>query len=382
MRAYSAVATCAGLALILAAFLLAGCSREADLPEARILPVEAATVEPTEGYTRRHVFLGRVESRQSSALGFELSGRITRILVDLGDEVTGDAPLAFLDTERLDARRTEIDAALREARAAQALAKSTLDRNRQAFESNSVSAQQLDEALQAYAQRVAATDRLAAQLEFVDVDLRKSVLRAPWPAVIARRHVDEGEVIQPGQAVLRLQESNAPRVRVGVTREAADTLQPGQAVHLTVGQQHRPGRIERIAPVLTADARTVDVLIAVDNHRRPVPDGTVAEFVWDERVEKPGFWLPRSALTEGERGLWACFVAAPLEEDSAGATHRLERRPLEWVHQEGERVFVRGPLQAGETVVASGMHRVGVGQRVTLTDARTTVAQKETDPTP
>ena len=50
------------------------------------------------------------------------------------------------------------------------------------------------------------------------------------------------------------------------------------------------------------------------------------------------------------------------------ATHRISRREVELVHQESGRVFVRGRLQDGATVVSSGLHRVVPGQWV-LVDA-------------
>jgi hypothetical protein len=48
---------------------------------------------------------------------------------------------------------------------------------------------------------------------------------------------------------------------------------------------------------------------------------------------------------------------------------RLAVRPLEVLYQDGDRVFVRGPLAAGETLVATGLHRVVPGQLVRVLGA-------------
>ena len=83
-----------------------------------------------------------------------------------------------------------------------------------------------------------------------------------------------------------------------------------------------------------------------------------------------GTWLPLSALTESSRGSWAAYVAVEsrVREEADGASHRLTRRDVEIVHAESERVFVRGTLAAGDTVVVEGLQRLVPGQRVRLAD--------------
>jgi multidrug efflux pump subunit AcrA (membrane-fusion protein) len=81
-----------------------------------------------------------------------------------------------------------------------------------------------------------------------------------------------------------------------------------------------------------------------------------------ETIESAGFWLPTSALLRRQRGLWCCYVVVVDRERPS--TGRVETRDLEVLHTEGQRVFVRGTLQPGETVIAAGTHRVVPGQRV------------------
>jgi hypothetical protein len=47
----------------------------------------------------------------------------------------------------------------------------------------------------------------------------------------------------------------------------------------------------------------------------------------------------------------------------------VERRDVELLHSDGDRVYVRGTLSADETVVARGTHRLVHGQRVQVTNA-------------
>jgi hypothetical protein len=110
----------------------------------------------------------------------------------------------------------------------------------------------------------------------------------------------------------------------------------------------------------------VDAILIPANPDQPaVRDlrrGDLVELALSEWIAEPGVWLPISALTQGSRGLWSAYALDATTDDAASA--RLEVRPLEVIYQEGDRVFVRGALAAGEHLVAAGLHRVVPGQRV------------------
>jgi multidrug efflux pump subunit AcrA (membrane-fusion protein) len=79
-----------------------------------------------------------------------------------------------------------------------------------------------------------------------------------------------------------------------------------------------------------------------------------------------GFWLPVEALTRGDRGLWSVLAVNTGEEAGSAV---VERRDVELLHSDGDRVYVRGTLSADETVVARGTHRLVHGQRVEVTNS-------------
>jgi hypothetical protein len=83
-------------------------------------------------------------------------------------------------------------------------------------------------------------------------------------------------------------------------------------------------------------------------------------------VGEPGVWLPLSALTEGVRGLWQAYALAPLADARPGvvAGQRVTPLPVEVLHYDGDRAYVRGPFAHGTPVVAGGLHRVVPGQLV------------------
>jgi len=354
----------AGIALVLAALPSAG----TEEPRVLSVPVLEAALDP--GYDLRRPFIGRVEAARSSDLGFELSGTLASVLADEGDTVGAGQVLARLDDARLKARRGELSAGLAQARADLALARATLARVEKARDFEGVSDQEVDQARQQVAALEAAEALARSRLASVDVDLDKSVLAAPWDATVIARHVDEGQVLAPGQPVFSLIERAPLEVRVGVAGDTVVALAPGGRVAVEVAGEELSGTVRAVLPVRDPRARTVDVLIQLPGDA-PVLPGDIARLLLERRVDTPGAWLPIGALAEARRGLWSVFVAVPAEGGAApgGATHRLERRLVQLVHQESDRAFVQGALADGDLVVADGLQRVSQGQFVRVVPA-------------
>ncbi len=361
-----------GGALLLALALACGGDTEPDAtPSERVLQVEVAPAETTTSYAVRRNYVGQVEARRRSQVGFDLPGTLVSAGVDEGDPVAAGALLAALDTDRLRARRRELEAAQAQARTSRDLAASTLERVRRAASRNAVSAQDVDEAAQRHLSAEAALERTDAQIELIDVDLAKSSLRSPFPAIVARRFIDEGQVLAAGTPVFELLERERPRARIGVGPEVARTLSHGGTYAVDVRGREVEATLLRALPEQNASTRTVDLLFELDSSLEELRVGETASLAFDREVLEEGFWLPVSALTESLRGLWSCYVAVPLPAGTE-ATHTLEKRQLETLELDSApgsgqpRAFVRGALASGDLVVTGGLQRLTPGQRVTV----------------
>ncbi len=353
---------------IAAAMVLAACGQDDPAANARaqeILRVAVTPLEASDEYTVTSTFAGRVEAPRRSQLGFELGGELVDVRVDEGDAVKAGAVLAALDQDRLDAARREAQAALDQAQAQQALATNTLERSEAAVAFNGISDQELDQARQAAATSQAAVDAAAARVRRLDLDIRKSTLRAPYDARVIARMADEGEILAAGRPVLTLQESGNREVRIGVTRDIAATLATGQLETLDVGGVQVAATLTAIVPARNPATRTVDVVYELNTDS--VFPGDLARLARSRSLPESGYWLPLGALAEGSRGLWSAYVATPLPtKDADGATHALSARAVEVIHQAGDRLYVRGAIEPGELYVTSGLQRVVSGQTVRI----------------
>ena len=346
---------------------------------AEVLPVETVVLQSLDSLEISEKFVGRVVASRRSDLGFERAGTVTRIDVDEGDRVRKGAFLAGLDTAILEARRREQTAQMAQSRATYHeiearldFAKATVKRRDGLIRNSHVSQQSYDEAVfdeRALAAKLKATEAtvaaVRAEVDVLEAELARSKLVAPFDGTIIARKVDEGTAVAAGVPILSLIEDEALEVRVGVSDTVATNLRAGQVYDIRIGGGTHPAVLRAVLPTVDPETRTIQaVFLLPDAPERNLRSGQMATLEIPRRIQEPGFWLPISGLTSGRRGLWSVYVAVP--ETGGNGAARIERRDVQVIHGETDRVFVRGTLRDGERAVVTGLHRLVPGQRVKL----------------
>ncbi|MBK5969427.1 hypothetical protein CCR91_11790 [Thiorhodovibrio winogradskyi] len=332
------------------------------------LLVDVVPVEPRTRVELKQIFVGRVEARQRSELGFERGGRLTKLLVREGDQVAAGDSLARLDKSLLLAARAERLAELANAKAELALAEATARRYQASVADGAVTHQALDEAREGATAAAARVQLAQARIDALDLDVTKTELRAPFAGTIIARLADTGRVVAAGSPIVVLQEDSAPEIRIAVAGALADQLVPDAHYPLQVGDQVFTVRLRALLPVRSALSLTVDALFEPTEEGTAPRPGTPVELHLTKQVAEDGFWLPLAALSAGDRGLWRALMAAPLDDAAldAGRPERatLVARPLQMLHLGSACAFVRGALGRGDWVLAGGAQRVVPGQSV------------------
>jgi membrane fusion protein (multidrug efflux system) len=334
-----------GLASMIAA-LVAGCSADA-IPAAKDSGPEPLAVEATPvkrgPLAPRIASNARLEARREATVRTETGGDVLAVLVEEGDRVAAGQVLARLDgTHALIQHRERVAIAERgQARAGRtaALAARGLA---------STDALETDIAI--------ATDaRLAADLSATAVGDRE--LRAPFPGVVARRHVKAGHRLGPGEAAFTIIDPSDLRAEIAVPERDLLRLAPGQPARV----------VAEAAPGCAIEARVSDLSPSID--RRTGTGAARIEFSDPHGQCRPGLsvrvsvefanlaeavLVPRAALVDGADGA-AVFVV----EDGLAV-----RRPVELGLEEGEWIQVTRGLEGGERVVTLGQQRLVPGDPV------------------
>ncbi len=389
------------------------------LAQAAIVPVETFEVVSLNHAEIPRQFTGIVKPRRASQIGFNRIGVIEDILVERGQRVEADAIIATLNNSLLQSnlkavkaqyraaeaklselvagpRAQTIDSARAQVASAKAeldLAKNSMARAQRLVSVGAVSIQDLDTARTNAAARaeslksvehaldellegtrseqVLAQQALLAELEAaqeqIQVQLDESVLRAPFDAKISDRFVEPGAVTSPGAPAFRLIDSESPEVWIGLPPEFLTTIQSENDLELTIGNQTYTAKIKTILPELDETTRTNTVILELlGNDLDHSLFGQVAKIDLSRRFDQVGFWVPLSALSEGDQGLWALLALEPTEDDE---TYVLQRCDVEVVQVDSERAFVRGTIDSGTQLVAKGVRRLTPGQKVKIQGA-------------
>jgi membrane fusion protein, multidrug efflux system len=348
----AAAAVFAGLSLI---------SADRDAVNGEAAPrtaVSVLTVELAQGYTVTRRFTGQVEAAARTDLGFELSGRITEVLVEEGDVVPVGMVLARLDTSALIPERAALEADMSALAADAELARLTLERNDTLTERGFRSVAAQDDARLALTRAEAGMAAVRAGIAGVDVRLEKSVLTAPFAARVGARMADPGQTAAAGGTVLVLFDAAPARARVGLPPELAAGLAVGDVVTVEQGDAEVAATVRQIRPDLDPSTRSRSVVLTLPEGATHVLGDTIA-LILTQAVEDPGFWAPLSALREGVRGSWSVMAV-----EATAQGDRTTPAAVEVIHSDGARVFLRGTLPAGARIIAEAPDRVAPGQLV------------------
>lgn len=327
--------------------------------------VTAITVQ--DSYAVGQEFIGRVEPRQDSELGFENGGTIAALLVDEGDHVKKGQILATLDTRTIKAQLSRQAAAHKALAAQMELAKLTYDRQQALAERSFASQQRADETRLAVTELEARLAESNAAITEIEVALDKASLRAPFDGLVAVRHVDGGTRVSSSAPILELQEDAAPQLRIGLSSAVAARLTPQDRFDVAIGGATYTARFISRQAELNPITRTLPVLFDLDLHTDsgtdspPLSFGSVVRLCIDRDVPERGAWVPLSALSEGPRGLWALFV---IDTASDTNTETVAREAVEVIYAHEDRAFVRGALDDGARIIVTGTHRIAPGQTV------------------
>ncbi|MCX2721051.1 efflux RND transporter periplasmic adaptor subunit [Roseibium salinum] len=219
-------------------------------------PLAVPVVAKEENVEIRVFGLGTVEARILSDVGFKVSGALMDLEVDHGDQVSRSDVLALLDSNEQEARVRRAEAAalagaanirkaeanVQRARAVLEQAKEANRRKKSLVGTNVVSQQQADEAqrdedVSSADHSVALSEVDVAKAQWADARaalayekelLKQHTLRAPFDAVVVKRHREAGSVVREGETIFTLMAPESVWTLAYVDEARAGTIQPGQ----------------------------------------------------------------------------------------------------------------------------------------------------------
>ena len=357
------------IVLLLVAFLLwkSGSSNKAAATEkpnnAETTEQKAAltvTVVQPEQQNWKQTFTanGNIAAWQEVVIGSELSGqRLTRVNVNVGDEVKRGQVLAEINSDTIRADLAAAKASYAEAQAVLADAVTNNKRIQQLRNTGAISAQELTQYQTSQATAQARLDASRAQIESNQLRLAQSQVISPDNGVISARTATVGSLAQTGQELFRLIRDHRLEWRAEVTTSDLYKLKQGMNARIFSPDPAQPaitGKVRIIAPVI--DPQTRYGLVYVD---LPATQAfRMGMFVKGEfdLGEKPALTIPQTALLLRD-GFAYVFIV--------GKNNRVAQQKVTVGRRLADRVEILD-LPANVKLVASGTGFLTDGDLVTV----------------
>ncbi|EKZ95893.1 MULTISPECIES: efflux RND transporter periplasmic adaptor subunit [Cupriavidus] len=355
----------AGLAVLAlsTALMLAGCGKQAESVE-YVRPVRLLQLNPAAGKTAFE-FSGEVRPRVESRLGFRVGGKIAARLVDVGATVRKGQPLARLDPTDLGLAEAGARAQYDAAKTDRDLAASDLKRYNELAAKGFISAAEQH-------RRQATYDSAASKLEQAQANLRNqsnqtgyAVLTADADGVVTAIDTEVGQVVTPGQPVIRVAQTAEKEVAIGLPEDQVDMLRGITEVTIrTWSEPDRvlPGRVREISAAADTVTRTYPTRVSVPNPPADLRIGMTAVVTFVRSGDSAAIRIPLTALlqNQGSNQVW---VYQP-DSGGKGTGGTVNPVPVMLGNADGNLIEVRSGLKPGQVIVTAGVHLLRPGQKV------------------
>jgi cobalt-zinc-cadmium efflux system membrane fusion protein len=279
-----------------------------------------------------------------------LTGRVTDLMVQLGERVTQGQELAVIDSGDLAQAYADIE----KAKSVVTLTRKALDRQLSLERIGGVAIKDREQAQSDYNQAVAELDRSETRLRAVGVpagqkaESRLLTLKAPVAGSLIDLQVARGAFLNdPTAAIMTIADLGTVWVTANVPESDTTRVAKGQDVEVVLPAypgELFAGKVLFVSDILDPDTRRTKVRIAFDNPDVKLKPNMFAEATFLAPKQTAPVVPTQALILKNETD--QVFVEV--------APWTFEARPVEVSFQQGDRAVIERGLKPGERVVTKG----------------------------
>jgi len=343
--------------LLLAAGTLAACNQITAEPTAPPRPVLVAAVHYRPQIPDRS-FVGTVRPRIESDLGFRVTGKIQKRLVEVGALVVAGQPLAVLDEVDLKLQAEQANAEFRAATGVVAQAVAAESRATDLKVKGWSTQAQVEQAKATADEARARLNRAERSVDLTKNSLSYATLMADAPGVVTATLIEPGQVVAAGQTAVRVARLAEKEVVVAIPETLLARARSGEA-RVSVWSnpdKHYAAKLRELAPSSDAATRTYLAKFSILEADDDVQLGMTATLSLSDAATGRVARLPLSALFNQGDGP-SLYVADP----KSGA---ITRKRVTVTGYESKDVLIDGGVEEGTNVVIVGVQKLDPAQKV------------------
>lgn len=349
------------ITLIICGIFLFGCDQDnSQLKKKTKRPahnVEVA-IASVEEIAIERLFTGTVEAPRSVRVYNQETGRILYLPYYEGDRVTKGTTVVQLDDDLIQAEYDKASATLNQARI-------DLKRIQKLIPNNLASDEELERAQ-------TAVELARAEQQLLKIRLSRTVITAPFDAVISERHIEPGDVVPLHSHILTLIDPSHLIVKVSVSDNILSSIKKDTPVNIAIAALADitiKGRVHRIYPTIDPDTRQGMIEIKlIDADPRIKPGQLCRVKLQSEKRQR--LLIPVTALRHDASGSFVYHV------DNENKT-RIQA--VITGYQYNDKIMIVDGLKAGQQVITKGFLGLRKGKKVSIVNRPTDKEKTLTD---
>ena len=310
----------------------------APLPERT--PLFTVALEDVPQY---RAAVGTVQAVHTADIGSKLMAQVKVVTVTAGKAIKEGDVLVRLDDTDLQAQARQAQAQLDQAKAAAEQAQWDYDRQSKLVSGGSITEQEFLHTRTNNDRSKAAVVQAEQALKYAETTLSWTVIRSPINGVVVDKLVEPGDLVKPGQTLVRVYNRDKMQLVASVPEALASSLAPGQDVNVKIDVLPMAcvGTVSEIVPEAATQSRTFQVKVT-----GPCPPGVYSGMfgrLFIPNGDEKQIRIPVSAVrTYGQ-----------LQQVMVSDGKVQKRRFVSLGDTEGDRVIVLSGLQPGEKIAAN-----------------------------
>jgi RND family efflux transporter MFP subunit len=334
-----------------------GPAQGAAAPPPTAVKTSTLTETPIEDASE---FIATLRSLRSTTVQPEVEGIVTRIFVKAGDRVSVGTPLVQINAERQRAAVSSVEANRAGTESDVQYWRLQVKRLEALVEAGAVSKAEFDVAQNSLRTAEARLGTLDAQVKEGRVELEFYRVVAPQAGTVGDIAIRVGDRVTHSTEITTIDDGQALEAYIQVPLDRSPLLRLG----LPVQVMDSDGKVIATNPISFVAARVDDgtQTVLVKSLLRTIPPSMrVLQFIRTRIVWRSvqGLTIPVTAVVRIS-GQYFCFVAEPGAQGGLVA----KQKPIEVGEMIGNDYVVRSGLKAGETLIVSGIQKIGDGAPV------------------
>ena len=312
-------------------------------------PVPASAVSTAEAAQDKWALyleaVGTVRAINGVEVTTQISGAVQKIHFGSGDQVKQGDVLVTLDGSTDQAQLKSLQAAAR-------LADLDFKRFQSLYKQGSISESELD-------RKRSERDQAAATADAQREKVAQKTIRAPFDGQLGIRQVDLGQYLNPGDAIVTLQQLNPIHVNFSLPEQQLSQLKNDLVAQVLLSafpDESFEGKITAIEPGVNAATRNFGVQATLNNENQHLRPGMFASIRIQLSDSDDVVVVPRTAVSFAPYGNAVFVIQESDEKDEEGnAKLTVKKRFVKLGPVRGDLIAITEGLKAGEKVATSGL---------------------------